>query len=84
MPIPLIDTPVRASHALGYIEITMASGNRFRFSVAANPRLRSGSDIQLNDIELSPFGLHWSKLDEDLSIRGIAAGDFGQEPKKGA
>ena len=25
-----------------------------------------------------PFGLHWPDLDEDLSIRGILAGDFGQ------
>jgi hypothetical protein len=32
----------------------------------------------LANIELSPFGLHWPDLDEDLSIRGILAGDYGQ------
>jgi hypothetical protein len=35
---------------------------------------------QLNRIEISPFGIHWPELDEDLSFRGLLAGDYGQRP----
>jgi hypothetical protein len=34
---------------------------------------------QLNNIEISPFGLHWPDLDEDLSFQDIARGNFGQK-----
>jgi hypothetical protein len=29
-------------------------------------------------VEISPFGLHWPELDEDLSFAGLKRGDFGQ------
>ena len=28
--------------------------------------------------QVSPFGLHWPDLDEDLSFRGLLEGDYGQ------
>ena len=62
----------------------MESGIEVSFPLAANPRLSVGSQAQLNNIQLSPFGLHWPDLDEDLSIRGILAGDFGQRPHRAA
>lgn len=31
-----------------------------------------------------PYGLHWPDLDEDLSFKGLLAGDYGQYAKKGA
>ncbi|MCF6311714.1 MAG: DUF2442 domain-containing protein [Verrucomicrobiales bacterium] len=74
----LIDTPKSAKHITGRIEIVMSSGQKLHFPVEANPRLRSASDLELADIELSPFGLHWPQLDEDLCIRGIMEGDHGQ------
>ena len=39
---------------------------------------RGKPEEALGRIELSPFGLHWPDLDEDLSLRGVLAGDFGQ------
>jgi hypothetical protein len=36
----------------------------------------------LNHIEISPFGLHWPELDEDLSFRGLIEGNYGQLRKK--
>ena len=74
----LIDTPKAARHDEGFIEIEMTSGQVLRFPVADNRRLRNGTPEQLSNIELSPFGLHWPQLDEDLSIRGILAGDYGK------
>jgi hypothetical protein len=58
--------------------INMQSGTEIRFPVAENPRLARGTPAQLNHIELSPFGIHWPDLDEDLSFRGLLAGDWGQ------
>ena len=74
----LTDTARSARFHDGFIVISMESGTELRFSVADNARLASGTPIQLNHIELSPFGLHWPDLDEDLSFRGIAEGDHGQ------
>jgi len=62
----------------GYIIVTMDSEVELRFPVAGNPRLAQGSPAQLNHIEVSPFGLHWPDLDEDLSFRGLLQGDYGQ------
>lgn len=63
----------------GEVIITMNSGSQIRFPVSENPRLAHGTAEQLNHIELSPFGIHWPELDEDLSFRGLLAGDHGQQ-----
>ena len=62
----------------GEILIIMQSGQVIRFSVAENPRLASGTPEQLNHMEISPFGIHWPDVDEDLSYRGLSSGDHGQ------
>ena len=38
------------------------------------PSLWAASPAQRNDTELSPKGVHWKELDEDLSIEGMLAG----------
>ncbi len=78
----LIDIARSASFSDGHIVIAMESGKKFRFPVSQNPRLAKGTPEQLNNIELSPFGVHWPDLDEDLSFHGIAEGNFGQLRKK--
>lgn len=35
-------------------------------------------------LDQPPFGLHWPDPDEDLSIRGILAGDYGQRRHQAA
>ena len=77
----LADTGRRAFHQDGHIVIVMESGIEVRFPVAKNPRLARGTPAQLDRIELSPLGLHWPDLDEDLSFRGLLAGNFGQLQK---
>jgi Protein of unknown function (DUF2442) len=74
----LIDTARSAVFRDGQIVISLVSGAKIQFPVAENLRLARGTPEQLNNIELSPFGLHWPDLDEDLSLRGIAQGDDGQ------
>lgn len=74
----LTNNQIQASFADGYIHVFMDAGVEIRFPVDKNPRLKVGTPIQLNHIEISPFGLHWPDLDEDLSFEGLGKGDFGQ------
>ena len=74
----LTDTARSAGHVDGWIVIRMVSGAEIRFLVAENPRLASGTPQELNHIEISPFGLHWPDLDEDLSFHGLLEGNHGQ------
>lgn len=72
---------IQASYSEGYIYVSMDTGVEMKFPVDKNPRLRLGTPPQLQKIEISPFGLHWPELDEDLSFEGLAKGDFGQFAK---
>lgn len=80
----LVDKPLAAHHKDGKIHVRMGSGLEFTFPVQGNPRLEGKPHAQLNHIELSPFGLHWPDLDEDLSIQGILSGNYGQLPRQAA
>ena len=77
----LTDIAVTAAHVNGQIVVRMESGAEIRFLVADNPRLARGTHQQLNHIEISPFGLHWPELDEDLLFRGLVEGNYGQKTK---
>ena len=50
------------------------------------PRLLHASTEQLNSYELSPRGIHWDALDEDISVAGLLAGqgDLTRRPEKAA
>jgi hypothetical protein len=73
-----INSVKSAQFVRGRIVITMVSGVEISFPVAENPRLCKGTPEQLGKIEVSPCGLHWPDLDEDLSFKGLLEGDFGQ------
>jgi len=77
----LVDTATKALYSAPHILIQMESGVEVRFPVGKNPRLSKGTPAQLNNIEISPFGIHWPDLDEDLSFEGLLRGDFGQHQK---
>ena len=72
------DAAKTAVYEDGYVIVTMASGVEIRFPIAGNRRLSKGTFEQLNHIEISPYGIHWPDLDEDLSFSGLLAGDYGQ------
>jgi len=74
----LTDSAKSAVFRDGDIIISMKSGTEIRFPVSRNPRLAGGTPEQLNHMELSPFGVHWPDLDEDLSFRGLSTGNHGR------
>jgi len=75
----LVDTVNTVLYQGGQIIVAMESGVEIRFPVADNSRLAKGTPQQLNHVEVSPYGLHWPDLDEDLSFRGLLEGDYGQD-----
>lgn len=61
------------------IIIRLRNGEDFSFSPEWVPGLRGASPLDLADIEvISPgSGLHWERLDEDLSVPALLQGVFG-------
>ena len=74
----LIPNKIQAYYSDGNIHVSLDTDVHITFPVAKNPRLCNGTNAQLNRIEVSPFGLHWPDLDEDLSFEGLGKGDYGQ------
>ena len=48
------------------------------------PRLLNGTTAERKACRISPYGLHWEALDEDISISGLLAGrgDLTQQRQK--
>ena len=74
----LIDTATSGRLSDGVFFIRMSSGTEISFPVSENPRLRDASVEEILDFEISPLGIHWPALDEDLSISGLLQGGWGQ------
>jgi hypothetical protein len=77
----LADSARSAAFKDGEIIVCLESGREIRFAASKNARLARGTSEQLNHIEISPYGLHWPDLDEDLSFQGLLRGDYGQDQK---
>jgi hypothetical protein len=67
---------VRAIYEDQSIDLLYTDGKHVRFPVSANRRLRGQPEKKLRRIEVSPLGIHWPELDEDLSHAGLRAGRF--------
>lgn len=55
----------------GRIVILTSDGKKGSHPLAWFPRLLNASEKELNQFELSPYGIHWPLLDEDLSFEGF-------------
>ncbi len=53
--------------------VSLADGRTIGAPLAFFPRLTNASDTDLADVFLSPSGLHWDTLDEDISIATLLA-----------
>lgn len=54
-----------------FIHLEMEDGRIGRLPLSEFPRLKYATDEQRADYTLSPFGIHWESLDEDLSYEGF-------------
>ncbi len=54
--------------------VELSDGRSLGVPLVWFPRLLHASAAQRAAVELSPRGLHWPDLDEDISIAGLLAG----------
>ena len=61
------------------IVVELASGATFAFPPALAQGLCDARPEELAEIEISPagFGLHWPRIDEDYTVKGLINGIFG-------
>ena len=56
------------------LTVTLKDGRRITTPLWWYPRLLTATPQQRANYELSPFGVHWPDIDEDLSIAGMLRG----------
>ncbi len=61
-----------------YVYVKTDIGHILGNPLAWFPRLLNATIAQRNNFEISPFGIHWQDVDEDLSLEGFF--DFKREP----
>jgi hypothetical protein len=55
----------------GQIFIRTAAGEEKNHLLSWFPKLQNATKTVLENFTLSPFGIHWEQLDEDLSFEGF-------------
>jgi len=68
----------KAWYENGNICLLLSDRKEIRFPIELNRKLQHATRDQLSNIEIicAGTGLHWSDLDEDLSVAGIIEGRF--------
>ncbi len=54
--------------------VELSDGRVIAVPLAWFPRLLHATSEQRAKVEISPMGLHWDELDEDVSVSGLLAG----------
>jgi hypothetical protein len=67
--------PVAASCDEEQVHVRLADGRSLSAPLWWYPRLLQASAAERSDIELSPLGMHWPKIDEDISVASIFRGE---------
>jgi len=54
--------------------VALSDGRTIGVPLVWFPRLLRASVAERKKVEISPFGLHWPDVDEDISVAGLLAG----------
>jgi Protein of unknown function (DUF2442) len=60
--------------AASQLVVTLMDGRKIATPLNWYPRLRRASAAQRAQYEIVPMGIHWSEIDEDLSIAWMLKG----------
>ena len=66
--------PVAARCDFEHLEVTLADGRVLQTPLWWHPRLTRASAAARSVSELTPMGLHWPLIDEDISIASMLRG----------
>ena len=73
-------TSVRFDEHTMWVELT--DGRTLGVPLAWFPRLLRATAGEREQVELSRVGMHWSAIDEDISIEGLLAGHGGMRTSR--
>jgi len=54
--------------------VALSDGRTIGVPLAWFPKLLHATPAQRTGVEISPMGLHWEELDEDISLQGLLQG----------
>jgi hypothetical protein len=57
--------------------VHLSDGRILGVPLAWFPRLMAATPEERNAVTISPFGLHWEGIDEDISVPALLAGEVG-------
>jgi hypothetical protein len=66
--------PVGVSFTDDMMSTSLDDGRTITVPIAWYPRLLKATLAQRLDFELSPGGVHWDEIDEDVSVEGMLIG----------
>jgi Protein of unknown function (DUF2442) len=66
--------PVSVSFSDDHMSVGLEDGRMITVPVAWYPRLAKASAEQRLAYDLSPAGIHWDEIDEDISVEGMLIG----------
>ena len=72
-----VEHPVKVEVVGEVIRISLPGGKDVSFGWKRNPRMQGATLAELKNFKATAHGIHWPDLDEDLSFRGLAKGEFG-------
>ena len=75
LQIEIVDTrPVAAHCDAEHLNVTLADGRRLQTPLWWYPRLVEAQQSARCVVELSPLGIHWPEIDEDISVASMLRG----------
>lgn len=82
----ILPMPTKVAFDEDNMWVSLADGRTIGVPLAWYPRLLNGSTEARLDFFLSPSGIHWEALDEDISVQGMLAGQMegSAEPRRAA
>jgi hypothetical protein len=69
-----MNEPVKVSFDDSSMYVYLSDGRMLGVPLAWFPRLMHATAEQRGDFFLSPGGIHWDAIDEDISVDGLLAG----------
>ena len=78
--------PIAGQFTDDTMSVELDDGRTITVPVAWYPRLSHASEAERLAFDLSPGGVHWEAIDEDISVEGMLAGrgDMTRLPLKAA
>lgn len=78
--------PIAVRFTDATMSVDLEDGRTITVPIAWYPRLSHATEAQRLAFDLSPGGVHWEEVDEDISVAGMLAGhaDMTRSPLKAA